>query len=103
MFCVSVNCLMSPFASIVADTWAKPPSTRLTPNAASSVSRCFMPLLNGMKHLDTLDAAFGVNRVLGGLAQVSATIDANGDIKQFTETQNIFFGVRHESQRAAAE
>jgi len=62
-----------------------------------------LPLLNGIKHLDTLDAAFGIHRVLGGLAQVSATIDANGDIKQFTETQNIFFGVRHDSQRPAAE
>jgi len=62
-----------------------------------------LPLLNGMKHLETLDAAFGKSRVLGGLAQVSATIDANGDIKQFTETQNVFFGTRDEAQRVAAE
>ncbi len=62
-----------------------------------------LPLLNGMKHLDSLDAAFGAQRVLGGLAQVSTTVDANGDIKQFTEVQNIFFGVRNEIQEAAAE
>jgi 2-dehydropantoate 2-reductase len=62
-----------------------------------------VPLLNGMKHLDTLDAAFGANRVLGGLAQVSTTIDANGDIKQFTDVQNIFYGARNDAQHAAAE
>jgi 2-dehydropantoate 2-reductase len=62
-----------------------------------------LPLLNGMKHLDTLDAAFGVQRVLGGLAQVSTTIDAHGDIKQFTDVQNVFFGPRHDAQEAATE
>jgi len=62
-----------------------------------------LPLLNGIRHLETLDAAFGVQRVLGGLAQVSTTIDADGDIKQFTEVQNIFFGPRHDSQNDLAE
>ncbi|HTE41701.1 MAG TPA: 2-dehydropantoate 2-reductase [Steroidobacteraceae bacterium] len=62
-----------------------------------------LPLLNGLKHLDTLDAAFGKDRVLGGLAQVSTTIDANGDIKQITDTQNIFFGARSAAQDARAE
>lgn len=62
-----------------------------------------VPLLNGMKHLDTLDAAFGAHRVLGGLAQVSTTIDPNGDIKQFTDVQNIFYGARNDAQLALAE
>lgn len=62
-----------------------------------------VPLLNGMKHLDILDAAFGAERVMGGLAQVSTTIDANGDIKQFTEVQNIFYGVRSDAQLPLAE
>ncbi len=62
-----------------------------------------LPLLNGMKHLDTLDAAFGVHRVLGGLAQVSSTIDANGDIKQLTDTQSMVYGARSEAQQAGTE
>ena len=62
-----------------------------------------VPLLNGMKHLEMLDAAFGTQRVLGGLAQVSTTIDANGDIKQFTDVQNIFYGARSHSQHPIAE
>lgn len=62
-----------------------------------------LPLLNGLKHLDTLDAAFGAHRVLGGLAQVSTTIDANGDIKQFTDTQALAYGPRSETQHAGTE
>jgi 2-dehydropantoate 2-reductase len=62
-----------------------------------------VPLLNGMKHLDTLDAAFGAQRVLGGLAKVSATIDANGDIKLFTDTQDLAYGARSDAQHAGAE
>jgi 2-dehydropantoate 2-reductase len=62
-----------------------------------------VPLLNGMKHLDTLDAAFGAQRVLGGLAQVSTTIDANGDIKQITDTQTLVYGARSDAQQTGAE
>jgi len=62
-----------------------------------------LPLLNGIKHLDTLDAAFGDQRVLGGLAQVSSTIDANGDIKQFTDVQSMVYGARSESQHTGVE
>jgi len=62
-----------------------------------------VPLLNGLKHLDTLDAAFGAQRVLGGLAQVSTTIDADGDIKQFTEIQALAYGPRSDAQLATAE
>jgi 2-dehydropantoate 2-reductase len=62
-----------------------------------------LPLLNGMKHMETLDAAFGPQRVLGGLAQVSTTIDANGDIKQFTDTQNVVYGARSDAQQSSAE
>lgn len=62
-----------------------------------------VPLLNGMKHLDTLDAAFGKDRVLGGLAKISSTIDANGDIKLFTDTHDLAYGARIEAQQAGAE
>jgi 2-dehydropantoate 2-reductase len=66
-------------------------------------STSIVPLLNGMRHLEALDAAFGAQRVLGGLAQVSTTIDSNGDIQQFTDVQNVFYGARSDQQRAAAE
>jgi 2-dehydropantoate 2-reductase len=34
-----------------------------------------LPLLNGMRHLDALDARFGAAKVLGGLCVISATLD----------------------------
>jgi 2-dehydropantoate 2-reductase len=62
-----------------------------------------VPLLNGIKHLDALDAVFGKERVLGGLAKISSTIDANGDIKLFTDTHDLAYGARSELQQAGAE
>jgi 2-dehydropantoate 2-reductase len=61
-----------------------------------------LPLLNGLQHLEVLDREFGASRVLGGLAQVSATLDANGDIKQLTEVQALIYGARDAAQAAAA-
>src|SRR5271163_3717555 len=60
-----------------------------------------LPLLNGLQHLDVLDQAFGASRVLGGLAQVSATLDANGDIKQLTDVQTLVYGARSAAPSAA--
>ena len=62
-----------------------------------------VPLLNGLRHLEVLDNAFGADRVLGGLAQVSSTLDSNGDIKQITDVHTLIYGARDESQTAAAE
>lgn len=60
-----------------------------------------LPLLNGLKHLDVLDQTFGAARVLGGLAQVSTTLDGNGDIKQLTDAQSLVYGQRSELPSAA--
>jgi 2-dehydropantoate 2-reductase len=60
-----------------------------------------LPLLNGLKHLDVLDQTFGASRVLGGLAQVSATLDADGDIRQLTDAQSLVYGPRAETQPAS--
>jgi len=66
------------------------------------INTIILPLLNGLKHLEDLDQAFGAARVLGGLAQVSATLDADGDIKQLTEVQALVYGARSPAQAAAA-
>ncbi|MFI2372970.1 ketopantoate reductase family protein [Streptomyces sp. NPDC018833] len=39
-----------------------------------------VPLLNGMRHLDELNARFGAARVLGGVAKVQTTLNGAGDI-----------------------
>jgi 2-dehydropantoate 2-reductase len=39
-----------------------------------------VPVLNGMGHLDPLNAAFGADRVLGGVAMVAVQLDPDGGI-----------------------
>ena len=53
-----------------------------------------LPLLNGMRHLDVLDARFGARRVLGGLARISSTLDADGRIHQLGPFNALAFGSR---------
>ncbi|ULK98048.1 2-dehydropantoate 2-reductase [Bradyrhizobium sp. I71] len=51
-----------------------------------------LPILNGLKHIDALTARFGASCVLGGLANVSAGLDADGRVVQFMANQTIVFG-----------
>ena len=39
-----------------------------------------LPILNGMAHIDSLSMRFGADRVLGGSAMISATLDTEGRI-----------------------
>ncbi len=60
-----------------------------------------LPLLNGLSHLDTLDAAFGIERVAGGTCHLSASLGAAGQIIHLNRLQQITFGHRHGAQSAA--
>lgn len=51
-----------------------------------------VPLLNGISHLDTLNAAFGNERVLGGLAAIAITMQPDGLIKHLNDWGSITFG-----------
>lgn len=51
-----------------------------------------LPILNGLKHIDALTARFGAGCVLGGLANVSAGLDADGRVVQFMANQTVVFG-----------
>jgi 2-dehydropantoate 2-reductase len=51
-----------------------------------------LPLLNGLSHLDTLLAAFGASRVLGGLAKIQATLTADGVVRHLASVQMLEFG-----------
>lgn len=63
-----------------------------------------LPLLNGVSHLDRLDRRFGAARILGGVAQIAATIGAGGRIEHLNKAQRIIFGERdgRRSERATA-
>ena len=79
-------------SSIAAITPAMGPNTAI------------VPLLNGMSHLDTLDAAFGKQRVMGGACQIAASITKDGIVKSLAEMQSIIWGARDpaHTERATA-
>jgi 2-dehydropantoate 2-reductase len=62
-----------------------------------------LPVLNGLAHLDRLDAAFGSGRVLGGLCQIAATLTPEGAIRHLNQTHLLVFGHRMDAQRAFCE
>jgi 2-dehydropantoate 2-reductase len=53
-----------------------------------------LPLLNGLVHLDRLDAAFGAEHVLGGVAYVGAALQPDGGIRHHNQLSAITFGDR---------
>jgi 2-dehydropantoate 2-reductase len=53
-----------------------------------------LPLLNGLRHFDALDAAFGVPQVLGGLCHISVTLNAAGEIEHHNKLQSLTYGER---------
>ena len=53
-----------------------------------------LPLLNGMRHLDLLDARFGAARVLGGQCVIAATLDAQGAVLHLNQSHSLTFGER---------
>jgi 2-dehydropantoate 2-reductase len=65
-----------------------------------------LPLLNGMRHLESLSARFGAKRVLGGLCVISATLGEGGDIVHLNELHSLVYGEldgAHSARGAAIE
>lgn len=56
-----------------------------------------LPLLNGMCHLNLLDARFGAERVLGGRCMIAATLDEDGSVRHLNQTHGLTFGDRGNS------
>src|SRR5262245_59741067 len=53
-----------------------------------------VPLLNGMRHLDALDARFGADRVLDGSCHISAKLGEGGQIAHVSDIHRLTFGER---------
>jgi 2-dehydropantoate 2-reductase len=65
-------------------------------------STSVLPLLNGVRHFDVLDARFGRERVLGGLCHISVTMNAAGEIEHLGKLQRFVLGARTPGQADAA-
>jgi 2-dehydropantoate 2-reductase len=62
-----------------------------------------VPVLNGMRHLGLLNAAFGAARVLGGVALISAQLDPSGDISLLNEGVSLRFGAQDGERTTVVE
>ncbi|GKX60950.1 2-dehydropantoate 2-reductase [Leminorella grimontii] len=60
--------------------------------AAVGKETAILPLLNGMRHVQTLSDRFGKEKILGGLCNVVATLDESGAVHRMTPVHNITFG-----------
>ena len=59
-----------------------------------------LPILNGMAHLDALDARFGAARVLGGSCSIAATLGPAGEIRHMSDFCTLTFGERDGTRSA---
>jgi 2-dehydropantoate 2-reductase len=54
-----------------------------------------LPILNGLRQLDLLDARFGRERVLGGTCRINSDVDPDGRILQLSTLGDLTFGERN--------
>ncbi|MFC9699206.1 ketopantoate reductase family protein [Streptomyces sp. NPDC056943] len=62
-----------------------------------------VPLLNGLAHIDVLNARFGASAVLGGVAKVVTTLDDSGDIRRLAPLAHLAFGEQDGTVSARVE
>jgi len=53
-----------------------------------------LPLLNGLRHFETLDERFGAERILGGLCSIAVTLDSEGAVEHLSPMHVLRFGER---------
>ncbi len=62
-----------------------------------------IPQLNGLRHLDALDGAFGAGTVAGGTTMIGVTLDPDGAIRHLNTMQRFSHGPRSPAQRDRLE
>lgn len=62
-----------------------------------------LPMLNGIAHLERLDARFGKAQVMGGTCQINVMLRPDGTVFHADPLQRLLFGERDRSRSARAE
>lgn len=62
-----------------------------------------VPMLNGIAHLERLDARFGTANVMGGACQINAMLKKDGTVLHADPLQRLIFGERDKSKSARAQ
>ena len=71
--------------------------------AAVGPQTMILPVLNGMKHIDDLQARFGAPSVVGGVCRVQTTLDAQGRIVHLAPLHELIYGELDGSRSARIE
>jgi 2-dehydropantoate 2-reductase len=58
-------------------------------------STLILPVLNGMRHMDALRGRFGATHVIGGVAKVATSLDADGRIQDLAGFHDLAYGEWH--------
>lgn len=67
-------------------------------NGAVGDDTLIVPLLNGLRHIETLVDVFGDERITGGLCYIQASLDDNDAVRRHGPHQRIVIGARRPSQ-----
>jgi len=70
---------------------------------AMTGTAALVPMLNGIAHLERLDARFGRGRVMGGTAQINVMLRRDGTVFHADPLQRLLFGERDKSKSPRAE
>ena len=62
-----------------------------------------LPMLNGMAHIEKLQARFGSGAVLGGECQISSTLDAEGNVIHLNDAHYMSYGELDERRTSRVE
>jgi len=92
---VTADALSAPYDLVLLSCKAYDLDDAITSFApAVGPETAILPFLNGMRHLDALDARFGAPRVLGGVCFISATRGPHGEIVHLNENHTLAYGER---------
>ena len=101
---ITADQLTKPFDLVIVSSKAQDLHSAIEDFApAVGPQTAVVPLLNGMRHMDVLNARFGKARVLGGQCVISVTRDSEGGILQLTEMQFLSFGEQDGSRTERAQ
>ncbi len=71
-------------------------------SASGGKRAAILPLLNGLRAYETLDARYGRDRVLGGVSYIATTLDAAGAVVHQGAVDRLIVGARAESAQGLA-
>ena len=90
---VTTETIASPYDAIILAVKAYSLDAALkdiTP--AMGPNSMILPLLNGMRHVDSIVAAFGQDALVGGLCSIAAALDDEGRIVQLSQFHDLVYG-----------